>query len=202
MIIRGADGATVHALITALDHDGLIRPPPDCIIPADAPFSTTPSASTMNSPQPPAPTISQITAQMHREITDHITAGTVPASVSNLPQLRCYLDVNALAREMTTEREQLTGQPVTEIVDTVGVLLDAWLRAGRPTVLVTSIRPSPLAEHDTEIELSNGIRILAAADGVLVTTIDHRVLSFLDVIDPDQDHDHLDLAIDTPTTTH
>ncbi|MGY2119538.1 hypothetical protein ACW9HR_37115 [Nocardia gipuzkoensis] len=108
--------------------------------------------------------------------------------------------MTALARDLTTAREQLTGQPVHEIVETVGVLLDAWLRAGRPTVLVTSIRPSPVAEHDTEIELSNGLRLLATDGGVLVTTTDHRVLSFLDVIDPEHNHDHLDLAIDAPTT--
>ncbi|MGV9330747.1 hypothetical protein [Nocardia sp. NPDC003726] len=44
--------------------------------------------------------------------------------------------------------------------------------------------------------MSNGVRILATDGGVLVTSTDHRVLSFLDVADPD----HLDLAIDPPTT--
>ncbi|MGW5219183.1 hypothetical protein ACWEQA_15075 [Nocardia sp. NPDC004085] len=72
----------MHALITALDHEGLIPLPPDCTIPADAALFNHPIGFDHELSPAVTPAISQITAQMHREITDHITAGTVPASVS------------------------------------------------------------------------------------------------------------------------
>ncbi|MGF6884960.1 hypothetical protein ABIA39_003465 [Nocardia sp. GAS34] len=68
--------------------------------------------------------------------------------------------------------------------------------AWHPAVLVTGQRPGIAADHDTDIRLSNGLRIVASHDAFVLSTTDGRRLSFLDNVDIDDTHEFLDFTLD------
>ncbi|WP_433678753.1 hypothetical protein [Nocardia sp. CA-119907] len=150
-------------------------------------------------PQPPSPghsvaTVAEIAAQMLRDIAFVYLAG-FPDSNSASPQLPLGVRSGPSAEQLITLREQALGRGRDTLRQELDDLMGGWINAGCPAIAVESITPARGAEHDTEIVLSNGLRFLVNETGVQVADTRGRRLHFLEVIDTDDSHEHLDLEI-------
>lgn len=142
------------------------------------------------SPGNPVPTVADVAAQIRRDIAFEYLAG-FPDSNSASPQLPLGGRSRPSAEQLITLREQALGRFRQGLDD----LMDGWINAGGPAIAVESITPAGGTEHHTEIILSNGLRLLVNETDVQVADTRGRRLHFLETIDTDDSHDHLDLEI-------
>ncbi|WP_433206790.1 hypothetical protein ACQP1G_20700 [Nocardia sp. CA-107356] len=146
------------------------------------------------SPGNPVPTFAEIAAQMRRDIAFVDLAG-FPDSNSASPQLPLGVRSRASAEQLITLREKALGRGRDTFRQELDDLIGGWINAGCPAIAVESITPAGGAEHDTEIILSNGLRLLVNETGVQIADTRGRRLHFHEAIDTDGSHEHLDLEI-------
>ncbi|PPJ36454.1 hypothetical protein C5E45_20635 [Nocardia nova] len=140
------------------------------------------------------PGIAEIAAQSRREISrvDPLPTAATQGGQSSMP---AWVGNRPTAEQLMTARVHAMRSSRTSIRLEVLARNRAWLTAGCPTTRVTSITPGAGSEHDTEILLSNGLRLLVNATGVLLTDTRGRLLHLLDEFNPDNGQPHLDLEL-------
>ncbi|MGY2116647.1 hypothetical protein ACW9HR_22305 [Nocardia gipuzkoensis] len=136
------------------------------------------------------PTIAEIAAQIRRDIA--FGGDTATASPPRIPPAAGF---GANAEQLITARERTLGHSRGRFRLEVDELNRGWMKAGCPAIGVMSITPGAGSERDTEIVLSNGLRLLVNQTGVLLSDSCGRHLYFLDAINPEDGHDHLDLQL-------
>lgn len=94
-----------------------------------------------------------------------------------------------LAREITRRRIILSTRTDTRSLD------PGPSRSGHLAVWVVSQQPGVAFDLDTDIRLSNGVRIVVSQDAFVVSTTDGRSISFLENINIDALQRYIDLEL-------
>ncbi|MEV0297111.1 hypothetical protein [Nocardia sp. NPDC050710] len=140
------------------------------------------------------PTVEEIAAQIRREIAYGSGAASSAATATSAAMTGA-VPVSPSAEQLITAREQALGRGRDSFLPQVHERNRGWRNEGCPAVVIESITPGGGGTHDTEVLLSNGLRLLAHEAGVLVADTAGRYLHFLDSVSPGADHDHLDLGL-------
>lgn len=154
-------------------------------------------------PQPTeddVPSIDQIAAQSRREISCAFPLGTAGPLVVD-PRMPPWIRRGASAEELMAARAEALQRDLTSIRLEVLARTRGWFDAGCPSIRIVSLTPGAGSEFDTEIVLSNGLRLLASPTGVLLSDTRGRLLYFLDLFNREEGQEILDLELSPSRTS-